>query len=80
MSELHRRLRFCYFLQADFDELVFENGEESVDSIGAAFADHGVEKVELSEAFGDAFFAIEELYLEFDVTEVREPFFVKAGA
>jgi hypothetical protein len=68
-------LRLCCGARADFKALVLEHGEESVDTIGAAFADLGVEEAGVDKALGDALFAGKEL-LALTATKVSETFFV----
>jgi hypothetical protein len=58
-------------VHAHLDALVFESGEYSVDSTRVVFADLGVEEAGVDEAFGDAFFAGEEL-LALEATDVRK--------
>jgi hypothetical protein len=53
-------LRLIYGVHVDFEALVLESGEESVTSIGVAFANLGVEEARIDESFGDELLAGQE--------------------
>jgi hypothetical protein len=58
---------------ADSEALVLESGEESIDSIAAAFADLSVREAGVDESFGDALFDGEELFA-LEAPEASKPF------